>query len=105
MIEAIFRNLDAKDVFALCEEEFKTIQNIIDANVESETYRRIIDILEKGTNVFLGGRGTANQTAKMTGVRLFHIKSFLGYNVFMARGVNTPCPREGDLEILISYSG
>jgi len=105
MIEAIFRNLQADDVFALCEEEFETIGNIIDANVESETYGHIVDMLEKGTNVFLGGRGTANQIAKMTGIRLFHIKSFLGDNVFMARGVNTPRPRAGDLEILISYSG
>jgi 6-phospho-3-hexuloisomerase len=104
-IEAIFRNLEAKDVFALCEEEFETIGNIIDANVESETYTQIVDMLEKGTNVFLGGRGTANQIAKMTGIRLFHIKSFLGDNVFMARGVNTPRPRAGDLEILISYTG
>ena len=104
-IEAIFRNLEAKDVFALCEEEFETIGNIIDANVKSETYSQIVDMLEKGTNVFLGGKGTANQIAKMTGIRLFHIKSFLGDNVFMARGVNTPRPRAGDLEILISYTG
>jgi D-arabinose 5-phosphate isomerase GutQ len=105
MIEATFRNLDATDVFGLCEEEFETIGKIIDSNVESETYTRIVDILEKGTNVFLGGKGTANQIAQMTGIRLFHIKSFLGDNVFMARGVNTPRPRAGDLEILVSYSG
>jgi D-arabinose 5-phosphate isomerase GutQ len=105
MIEAIFRKLDAKDVFALCEEEFENIGNIIDANVESETYSQIVDLLEKGTNVFLGGKGTANQIAQMTGIRLFHIKSFLGDNVFMARGINTPRPRAGDIEILISYSG
>ena len=39
----------------------------------------------------------------MTGVRLFHIKSFLGDNVYITRGVNTPHPRAGDLEILLSY--
>lgn len=105
MIEAMFRNLEADDVFKLSEEEFEIIGEIIDANVESETYVRIVDLLEKGTNVFLGGKGTANQIAKMTGIRLFHIKSFLGDNVFMARGVNTPRPRAGDLEILISYTG
>jgi 6-phospho-3-hexuloisomerase len=41
----------------------------------------------------------------MTGVRLFHIKGFLGDNVYTARGVNTPHPRAGDLEILVSFSG
>jgi D-arabinose 5-phosphate isomerase GutQ len=104
-IEAIFRNLSSDEVFKLCEEEFETIGQIIDVNVRSETYARIVDILEKGTNVFLGGKGTANQIAMMTGIRLFHIKSFLGDNVFMARGVNTPRPRAGDLEILISFTG
>jgi D-arabinose 5-phosphate isomerase GutQ len=105
MIEAISRKMDADDVFKLCEEEFDIIGNLIDANVESETYTQLVDMLEKGTNVFFGGKGTAKEVAKMTGIRLFHIKSFLGDNVFMARGVNTPRPRAGDVEILISYTG
>jgi 6-phospho-3-hexuloisomerase len=105
MIEAIFRNLEADDVFQLCKEEFDKIGAMIDANAESETYTQLVDLLEKRTNVFLGGKGTANEIAKMTGVRLFHIKSFLGDNVYVTRGVNTPHPRAGDLEILISFSG
>ena len=105
MIEAIFRDLEAKDVLKLCAEEFDVLGKIIDEYVDSETYLRIVDMLEKGTNVFLGGKGTANQVAKMTGIRLFHIKSFLGDNVFMARGINTPRPRAGDIIFLISYSG
>lgn len=105
MIEAIFRDLEVDDVFKLCEEEFEVIGNLIDANVGSKTYVQLVDILERGTNVFLGGTGTANEIAKMAAIRLFHIKSFLGDSVFMARGVNTPRPRAGDVEILISYSG
>ncbi len=105
MIEAIYRNLEVEDVFKLCEEEFEIIGNLIDANVDSDTYVQLVDMLEKGTNVFLGGKGTAKEIAKMTGIRLFHIKSFLGDSVFMVRGVNTPRPRAGDVEILISYSG
>ena len=105
MIEAIFRNLEVDDVFRLCVEEFEKIGEMIDSNVSSETYTALVDILEKRTNVFLGGKGTANEIMKMTGVRLFHIKSFLGDNVYITRGVNTPHPRAGDLEILLSYSG
>lgn len=105
MIEAIYRNLDAEDVFRLCKEEFENIGATIDANIKSETYTQLVDILEKRTNVFLGGKGTANEISKMTGVRLFHIKSFLGDNVYVTRGVNTPPPRAGDLEILLSYTG
>jgi D-arabinose 5-phosphate isomerase GutQ len=105
MIEAIFRNLEIEDVFKLCKDEFATIGALIDANVCSDTYVKLVDLLEKRTNVFMGGKGTANEIAKMTGVRLFHIKSFLGDNVYVTRGVNTPHPRAGDLEILLSSSG
>jgi len=105
MTEAIFRNLDVDGMLQLCEEEFAKIGSMIDSNVQSETYTHIIDMLERRTNVFLGGKGTANEIVKMTGVRLFHIKGFMGDNVYIARGVNTPHPRAGDLEILVSFSG
>jgi len=105
MTEAIFRNLEADGVFQLCEEEFTKLGPIIDLSVESETYAHIVDILERRTSVFLGGKGTANEIVKMAGVRLFHIKNLLGDNVYIARGVNTPHPRAGDLEILVSFSG
>jgi D-arabinose 5-phosphate isomerase GutQ len=105
MVEAIFRNLEVEDVFKLCEEELVTLGPMIDSSVESETYTQLIDVLERRSNVFLGGKGTANEIVKMTGVRLFHIKGFLGDNVYIARGVNTPHPRARDLEILVSFSG
>ena len=103
--EAIFRNLGVDGMLHLCEEEFAKLGSIIDSNVQSETYSHIVDMLERRTNVFLGGKGTANEIVKMTGVRLFHIKGFLGDNVYIARGVNTPHPRAGDLEVLVSFSG
>jgi 6-phospho-3-hexuloisomerase len=105
MTEAMFRNLEAHEVFQLCEEEFAKLGPMVDSVAESETYSRLVDTLEKRTDVFLGGKGTANEIVKMTAVRLFHIKSTLGDNVFITRGVNTPPPRPGDLEILLSYSG
>ena len=105
MTEAIFRNLQVDGVFRLCEEEFAKLGPLIDSNVQSETYLKLVDMLERRTNVFLGGKGTANEIAKMTAIRLFHIKGFLGDNVYIARGVNTPHPRAGDLEVLVSFSG
>lgn len=105
MIEAIFRNLEVDDVFNLIDEELDHIGSLIDANIKSETYGKVVDQLERRTNVFFGGKGTANEIAKMTAVRIFHMKTALGDNVFMARGVNTPHPRAGDLEVLISYTG
>jgi len=105
MTEAIFRNLQVGGMFQLCEEEFTKLGSMIDSNLESETYAHLVDMMEKRTNVFLGGKGTANEIIKMAAIRLFHIKGFLGDNVYVARGVKTPRPRAGDLEILVSFSG
>jgi len=105
MTEAMFRNLEPPEVLQLCEEEFAKLGPMIDSIAESETYSRLVDILERRTDVFLGGKGTANEIVKMAAIRLFHIKSTLGDNVYITRGVNTPPPRPGDLEILVSYSG
>lgn len=105
MTEAIFRNLEAGEVFRLCEEEFAKLGPLVDSIVDSEVYTHLVDILEKRTSVFLGGKGTGSEIVKMVAVRLFHIKSTLGDNVYIARGVNTPPPRPGDLEILVSFSG
>ncbi|MFB0513994.1 MAG: hypothetical protein ACETVQ_00305, partial [Candidatus Bathyarchaeia archaeon] len=60
MTEAIFRNLRVEGVFRLCKEEFAKLGPMIDSNVESETYTHLVDMLERRTNVFLGGKGTAN---------------------------------------------
>jgi len=103
--EAIFENRPADRVFELLEEEFPILGEMINQNVNSEAYNSSLDFLERRSDVFLGGKGTANEVIKMAAIRLFHIKKFLGDNVYVARGVNTPRPRAGDFEILISYSG
>ncbi|UCG36812.1 MAG: SIS domain-containing protein [Candidatus Bathyarchaeota archaeon] len=105
MTEAISRNLQVSDVFQLCEQELEQLGPMIDSIADSETYTHLLDLLERRTSVFLGGKGTANEIVKMTAVRLFHIKGFLGDHVYIARGVNTPHPRAGDIEILVSFSG
>ena len=105
MTEAIFEDCSVDRVFELINEEAPVLGEIIDGIVDSEAYKVSIDFLERHSDVFLGGRGTAEEVAKMTAIRLFHIKKFLGDNVYIARGVNTPRPRAGDFEILISYSG
>ena len=105
MTEATFEDCSVERVFELINEEAPVLGEIVDSIVDSEAYKVSIDFLERRSDVFLGGRGTAEEVSKMTAIRLFHIKKFLGDNVYIARGVNTPRPRAGDFEILISYSG
>ena len=103
--EALSENSTIDRVLQLIAEEAPYLKYITESAIHSKATASTLDILERRSDVFLGGRGTAEIVAKMTAVRLFHIKKFLGDNVYIARGVNTPHPRAGDLEILISYSG
>ena len=103
--EAVSEDSSVERVIELIAEEGPVLRAITDNAIQSKAIEAALDFLERRSDVFLGGRGTAEEVAKMTAVRLFHIKKFLGDNVYIARGVNTPHPRAGDLEILISYSG
>jgi D-arabinose 5-phosphate isomerase GutQ len=103
--EAISEGNSVEKVLELLDEEAPVLREITENALHSEAIKASLDFLERRSDVFLGGRGTAEEVAKMTAVRLFHIKKFLGDDVYIARGVNTPHPRAGDLEILISYSG
>jgi 6-phospho-3-hexuloisomerase len=103
--EALSEDSPVERVLELIVEEAPVLRNLTENAVDSEAIKTALDFLERRSEVFLGGRGTAEEVAKMTAVRLYHIKKFLGDNVYIARGVNTPHPRAGDLEILISYSG
>ena len=103
--EALSEDSSVERVIELIAEEGPVLRAITDNAIQSKAIEAALDFLERRSDVFLGGRGTAEEVAKMTAVRLFHIKKFLGDNVYIARGVNTPHPRAGDLEILISYSG
>ena len=103
--EAIAEDSPVDRVLELIAEEAPVLRELTENAIHSESIHAALDILERRSDVFLGGRGTAEEVAKMTAVRLFHIKKSLGDDVYIARGVNTPHPRAGDLEILISYSG
>jgi 6-phospho-3-hexuloisomerase len=103
--EAIAEGSSVDRVLELISEEAPFLRKITENAIHSEAIKAALDILERRSDVFLGGRGTAEEVAKMTAVRLFHIKKSLGDDVYIARGVNTPHPRAGDLEILTSYSG
>jgi D-arabinose 5-phosphate isomerase GutQ len=103
--EAISEGGSVEKVLELLNEEVPILRKITENAVDSEAIKASLDFLERRSAVFLGGRGTAEEVAKMAAVRLFHIKKSLGDDVYIARGVNTPHPRAGDLEILISYSG
>ncbi len=81
------------------------LDELIYRYTSSEDYVSVLDILERRSNVFIGGRGSAYEVATMLVIRLNHVKYAVGDHVYRARGSNTPRPRSGDLGILISCSG
>jgi D-arabinose 5-phosphate isomerase GutQ len=104
IIKAMYLNRK-KDLTKLYVEYFDNIDKLIDIHVESTLYEELVDQMAGRTNIYVGGRGSADEVAEMTVIRLFHVKYAIGDHVYQARGANTPRPRPGDIGIFISYSG
>lgn len=85
--------------------ELPRIGKLVDSVVSSDAYQFMINKCEQRNHICLGGTGSGREVAEMTARRLDHVKKRLGENVYISRGINTPRPRTGDLEILISFSG
>lgn len=90
---------------SLIDEYEKNIQEYFEKYIDSREYNSALDILERRSNVFIGGRGSSDEVATMLVIRLNHVKYAIGDHVYKARGSNTPRPRMGDLGIMISCSG
>jgi 6-phospho-3-hexuloisomerase len=104
VVKALFKRMKS-EIKRIHREYFRNIDTFIREHVASEIYDSLVDELTKRTNVFVGGRGSADEVAEMTVIRLSHVKYALGDHVYKARGANTPRPRPGDIGILISFSG
>ncbi len=102
--EAINEQKDYKAVFEKIEEESKVIGKIVDSFVSSENYKHIIDKLETRSRITMGGLGPARNAAKMTAIRLQHVKRAIGDEAYLS-GPFAPRPRAGDILFLISWSG
>ncbi len=102
--EAINEENDYMSVFEKIDEESKIIGTIVRKFVRSDNYEHIIDKLETRCRITMGGLGTARNVAKMTAIRLQHVKRAIGDEVYLS-GPFAPRPRAGDILFLISWSG
>lgn len=78
---------------------------IIDSCINSDFYRFIVERIETRNVCFFAGLGSSHEVARMTAVRIGHIKRAIGDQVYVARESSTPAPRQGDLMLVISSSG
>ena len=102
--EAINEGKSDAAVFDKIDAESRVIGEFVDRFVYSKMYTAIIDRLETRSRVTLGGVGPARNVAKMTAIRLQHVKRALGDEAYLA-GPFAPRPRACDILIFISWSG
>jgi 6-phospho-3-hexuloisomerase len=94
---------DERKIFGYIDQRFPLIGKKID---EAEwLYEEIVDIMELRCAIFGAGKGISEKVLKTLLIRLNHVKAIHGETVYMARGINTPRPRKGDLQIAVSCSG
>jgi D-arabinose 5-phosphate isomerase GutQ len=102
--EVLNEGLGYTSVFRKIAEESAIIGKLVDRFVTSEMYCELISKLETRSRITLGGLGPGRNVAKMTAIRLQHVKRALGDEAYLA-GPFAPRPRAGDILVLISWSG
>ncbi len=102
--ESLNEHADYRAVFEKIEEESQIIARIVKEFVNSEIYRDVISRLETRSRITMGGLGPARNVAKMTAIRLQHVKRAIGDEAYLS-GPFAPRPRAGDVLFLISWSG
>jgi 6-phospho-3-hexuloisomerase len=102
--EALNEKKDYTTVFEKMDAESKIIKRIVSKFVKSANYKDIIDKLETRSRITMGGLGPARNVAKMTAIRLQHVKRAIGDEAYIS-GPFAPRPRAGDILFMVSYSG
>ena len=80
------------------------ISEIIDKFVSWEFFSKIISRMETRGRITMGGSGPARNVARMTAIRLQHLKRAIGDEAYLS-GPFAPRPRAGDILFLISQTG
>jgi 6-phospho-3-hexuloisomerase len=102
--EALNEKNGYETVFGKIEEESRIVGEIVDRFVSSNSYEQIVDEMEMRGRATIGGLGPARNVAKMTAIRLQHVKRAIGDEAYLS-GPFAPRPRAGDILLLISWSG
>jgi 6-phospho-3-hexuloisomerase len=105
MAEALYEEATAERVLARSKELFNEIGTVVDQIVASDFFKSLVDSLEQRHSCFFVGLGSGREVARMTAVRIGHVKRAMGDQIYVAGESNTPAPRAGDMLLVISHSG
>lgn len=103
--EALNKDSPYDRVFSNLEQIFSEIISMFNGKNVVEFLNSVADELEKRSVCVFGGLGSGLEVARMTAVRLGHIKRAIGDAVYVIRDSNLPVPRKDDIFIVVSYSG
>jgi len=84
---------------------FSEIGALVDQMVASDFFNALVNALEQRHSCFFVGLGSGREVARMTAVRIGHVKRAMGDQIYVAGESNTPAPRAGDVLLVISNSG
>ena len=103
--EALNEEASADTVLRRSKQLFTEIGSLVDQIVASEFFKALVDALEQRHSCFFVGLGSGREVARMTAVRIGHVKRAMGDQIYVAGESNTPAPRAGDVLLVISNSG
>jgi len=103
--EALYEEAPADRVVARSKTLFTEIGSLVDQIVASDFFKGLVDALEQRHSCFFVGLGSGREVARMTAVRVGHVKRAMGDQIYVAGESNTPAPRAGDVLVVISHSG
>jgi len=103
--EALYEEAPADRVIDRSKKLFTEIGSLVDQIVKSDFFMGLVNALEQRHSCFFVGLGSGREVARMTAVRVGHVKRAMGDQIYVAGESNTPSPRAGDVLVVISNSG
>ncbi|GBC71049.1 3-hexulose-6-phosphate isomerase [Candidatus Calditenuaceae archaeon HR02] len=103
--ECIYEDSDPLNISEKINQLMVETNEVVENVIRSDFIHWIVELLERRNTCFLAGLGSSQEVARMTGVRLGHVKRAIGDHVYVAGDTNVPPPRAGDVLIAISHSG
>ena len=103
--ETLHEEASADTVIHRSKQLFTEIGSVVDQIVASAFFKSLVDALEQRHSCFFVGLGSGREVARMTAVRVGHVKRAMGDQIYVAGESNTPAPRAGDVLLVISNSG
>ena len=103
--ETLHEEASADTVIHRSKQLFTEIGSVVDQIVASDFFKSLVDALEQRHSCFFVGLGSGREVARMTAVRIGHVKRAMGDQIYVAGESNTPAPRAGDVLLVISNSG